>query len=302
MRIILMFIVISLPLLNYGQDCEICKIIANKSDTIPLTEFGYSEKQVHAVTVQVIDCRPDTLKLGYHDKGFLKKGSGNETNYFPFQFEYGTAAGLSRLSSDKLSGVIQKDIKLAVFIKTLWVYEGELSRLIIPDERRYNKTDLSGKEKNKLVFKADYFLEQNNEFIPLLRIDTSFTGVSSRKQDTGNIFYKFLHLQTEKIGQSVANRTTTKKGYAFPFVASKYANPAPPILKATVYKKGIYASYQEFLANNPGVQLRELIKEKVEDLAYTENEKGESILVRNMWGYCDGDRIFMFWGGKLHLW
>jgi hypothetical protein len=65
-----------------------------------------------------------------------------------------------------------------------------------------------------------------------------------------------------------------------------------PILQDTIYKKGAYRSYSEFKNNTPSIS-EFVIKTdgRTNTLMVTEN--GQEYPVRKIWGFCDGENVYV---------
>jgi hypothetical protein len=59
-------------------------------------------------------------------------------------------------------------------------------------------------------------------------------------------------------------------------------------------KKGIFLSFEDFLANRPSTIEFSIDKNNKGDYLYTKNAKGEEQLITDLWGYSDGTDLFIF--------
>jgi hypothetical protein len=286
MRKIFVCAALMLPSLFYGQDCEICKLTSKKIDTIALKEFDVEAGSQHKLTL--LDDRADTTKIGYYERHGLKKaGKESATIFYPFQLEYGTATGLSQLLLAGLSNEFkQKKLSVTGFIKIFWIYEYNN----LEEEREFSKPD---KKRQRLVFKADYFLEKDNKFYPFARIDTSFTGRVADFSDDEHLIWQLATIHSKKFSEVTIERVYNRNSYTMDFIRSKNAVANHAILEAkTTYKKGIYRSFDEFLSNSPGLVLKDVKRSKYTDEIYTDSAAGGTQRVTDAWGYSDGAGVF----------
>ena len=66
-----------------------------------------------------------------------------------------------------------------------------------------------------------------------------------------------------------------------------------PILKTDTLSSGVYRSFSEFINNRPSIRGYSIQKTKLADVLYSSGDGGEAIPLRDVWGYCDGQRIFI---------
>jgi hypothetical protein len=66
-----------------------------------------------------------------------------------------------------------------------------------------------------------------------------------------------------------------------------------PILKEAP-KRGLYLSFDNFKKNHPLDTAFTVDKTKKGDFLYVKNKKGEDILQTEIWGYCDGENMYIF--------
>ncbi len=67
------------------------------------------------------------------------------------------------------------------------------------------------------------------------------------------------------------------------------------ILNTYVFQKGIYKNFEEFKFNNPSTVDNFLFDNKNLWLTNSMNEKLKKIKKREVWGFCDGTRIYVKW-------
>lgn len=259
----------------YGQDsCEVCKLILKSIDTVYLRDLKVRTEPARNVSLQLIDNRRDTSKVGYVEKpGLRRSGKENAKVFYPYQLELGTTRALSQMLSDVLvikSGV-DKKISVTGFLKTFWI----------------SKT-------NHLYFSADYFVEKDGLFFPLTRIDTSFVERSSSITGDETVLDQLIQKHKEKFNTLNLERAFVRTGHPLDFIKEKSTLPTHAILVNNVqYKKGIYQSFEEFLANSPGMPFKEIKQEKNTDILYTETANGVTQSVRDVWGFCDGKNLYV---------
>lgn len=71
-----------------------------------------------------------------------------------------------------------------------------------------------------------------------------------------------------------------------------------PVLQKGQKKRGLYLTYEQFLNDTPTPANFEVERDKLSDALFVKNSKGNYELVRNLWGYCDGENRYIKSGEK----
>jgi hypothetical protein len=275
-----------LPVLFYGQDCKICELATKKTESRPLTEFGFTGDTLSNFSVTIFDYRSDTSKLGYDERLGLKKGrKENPDVFFPFRFENGTAKGWSQILSEKMAPLFPQDrqINLAGFLKKFWIYEYDN----LYDEKNFEKPF---KERQRLVYKADYFFIREGKLYPFARIDTILIARTSKFTDNENVLQQLITLHKEKFSTINPEKVLARNHFTLDFVKEKNELEKYPVLADSVqYAPGVYLSFREFLNNIPGVPLTEKGEVPIEYKKLTKDNHRE---FAKAWGYSKDNRIY----------
>ncbi|MBC7588157.1 MAG: hypothetical protein H7178_07320 [Chitinophagaceae bacterium] len=154
---------------------------------------------------------------------------------------------------------------------------------------------------NKLVAKVDVFVEQNKQYHAALRYDSILIDTSYKIAYKQHIIQLFAHSLTKRILSVNINRALQKTGYSYnDIVVSINEKYEIPILKDTVYKKGVYVNFNEFVKNKPTYEDYEIKKAVELDNVYVK-ENGNYVLERNVFGYSDGKQIWIKLGNNFFL-
>lgn len=65
------------------------------------------------------------------------------------------------------------------------------------------------------------------------------------------------------------------------------------VIYSTVFKKGIYRTFDEFKFNNPSIVDEFNVSNKRVSILDIKTGKYKKIKNRNVWGFCDGEKIFV---------
>ena len=251
------------------------EISFNKKDKIP---------ELHYSTVRFIDARADTSKFG-----FAVAGSNNEYHRMLFSkpvSEY-LSIKLNPLLSKKYDTTkgLNKNESLLFVINDLW-----LSQIIIPAS--FGKSMLTG-PKDYLCFcyfSADCYLENNNM---LIRLGTIDTVVSLKKWIVmgADDLLKKTFLQVMSTADSLLLYSSADSETIIYEEMNTRLNTTYniPILKSPL-NKGVYLTYQDFLANKTIAEDFKIIKDSKKE--YIESQTYPDSVFTNAWGYSDGNEIF----------
>jgi hypothetical protein len=72
------------------------------------------------------------------------------------------------------------------------------------------------------------------------------------------------------------------------------------IINTTVYKKGIYKSFEEFKYNAPSI-ISPFTFNKNNVWLLEDEDKGERVKKDEYWGFCDGEKIYIRWNKNYEL-
>ena len=222
--------------------------------------------------IQIMDWRADSSAIGFQ---------GN--NYF-------TIEDIRRNFKSQLLSLIdfKNDPNFAtsqviVCLKKIWV--------------TYHLTEVDNKWKSGILWKVECFKKLGNTFSYLCDLDTTIENQNPRLRpfDLVNLC---LQLSAEKIEFALHQTAqTTQHANLNQF---KYHFDDISILQNVEKKKGLYMNYEQFLNNTPSPAEFEVEKDKLTDGLFVINSRGAYELVRNIWGYCDGQNIFIKSGEKYY--
>ncbi|MBX3257917.1 MAG: hypothetical protein KF862_27550 [Chitinophagaceae bacterium] len=236
----------------------------------------------------VEDNRFDTSTLGFMHKGSVdmeslikfKNGFSNEIcNYLVNSIDRPDSATSTT------------SYKLICFIKKLWltdeIYEKE------------EKKNLPASIQSGIIFRAEYWVEKENVYIPLYRFDTTITRDKNIYRSGNNYIEEALMFSLSKLSSFTENKIEQIK--------SKYSRSEIeqnnkrrfdlPILTDTL-RRGIYITFEEFKNNQPSIKEFTIKPDKKDDALYVTDEKGKEVLLRELYGYTDGKDIFISSAGN----
>ncbi len=222
--------------------------------------------------IQVLDWRPDTTCIGFEKQAYytIPNISTQIKNYL-----------LKLIDLKRDSNLVADHV--VVCLKKLWITQ-------------YLKfTD--GYWKGGIIWKVDCFKKENDKITYLCQVDTIIEKLNGKfQQDAPNLISVSLQVTAEKIYS--AFHTPGKPGQFVDVNQFKNSFNNIPILIDQQKKKGLYMTYKQFLNNTPSTEHFEVKKDKYTDALYTINSTGAYQLERNLWGYCDGQNMYVKSGEK----
>lgn len=181
-------------------------------------------------------------------------------------------------------------------MKEFWLTESPFTRQV---EDKLSKVITL----RKLIYKCDFYYNDDENYIPLARIDTSFSVEAT--STTFNMVEKMispaLQYCVDKIDLSLQGSYLKRKRITKEAIQSASQQASDyPILKDSILRKGVYISHQEFINNTPPVIDYNIKTFKNEPpVLYIKDEKGNDFLSRKSWGFCDGKNIYINNGGMI---
>ena len=180
--------------------------------------------------------------------------------------------------------------QLVIFIKKLWLTDKFERDSTVYDTEAF----IPG-----IFFKIECFYKVDSVYFPAFKYDAS---CSYGSYDTENIFNsapKLIDSCLKKIvGRIISFQNTgvssLKRQMTLPEVVRYYKSAVElPILKDSVLNKGVYLTYDDFKKNKPRYTSFEVQKRSLNDIVYLKEAGGKDILLKNVWGYSDGDTLFI---------
>jgi hypothetical protein len=278
----LLFILLALALISRAQSAsnQLEKI---RTVSLQLKEIRFDQPLPFS-SIQVVDSRPDTTKLGY----------GLKRCYYKVVVEGSTTDHIQHLLTRSIGRNFDPTAgqSLLVVIRHLWAKD--LSSLEM-DERNL---DVNAKtpvlEYSECTAKLEVYAQRKNGYVPLFRVDSVFS-LQRYIHKEGDVLLsapfawclqKLTRLNYTKIAAS-AQRLTWEQ------IREHNARPLRhPIFSDTSRQQGIYLCYLDFLNNR--VVKKEFV---VESGGYSDElyvvENGSRHLLTDFWGFCDGSKLFI---------
>lgn len=239
--------------------------------------------------VEILDARDDTSSLGYYTSQshrtskliFPGPAAAEITTWMNGHFNVGNNVS----SGNTIFGVIRK--------------------LRISDEITPKTFDNGhqGQAKNGwdrgVMIKMEYYIRKDSLYYPMYRFDSLLVFDEKLYNHAGEFIATALEVSLHKLyGLNIDNVLAKARKISATDILNKIRSGyKQPVLNDVVYKKGIYASFNEFKTNNPSITEYEFKKGQLGDLLYVKKD-GLEYPERTAWGFCDGKNIYINSGDK----
>jgi hypothetical protein len=239
-------------------------------------------------SIEVIDVRPDTTKIGYikYQSGLFKKLI--------------TAEPLNVILKQHLNVQLEKYLdsrsfeNIFIVIKKLWIQQTDI------DELEENKISRSYHSVGNVISMChsmfDIYLQNDSLYIPIVKVDTVMFSTKNLNKDADYLLSLTLKNCLEKINSISLNKIRSNKTLTWNKI-EEYNNRRLeyPRFKDDILIKGIYITYKDFLNNTPLIKNFTTQSNELSDELYVE-ENGKLNLLENFWGFCDGAKNYLHIG------
>ncbi|MDX2046808.1 MAG: hypothetical protein SFU87_08475 [Chitinophagaceae bacterium] len=154
-----------------------------------------------------------------------------------------------------------------------------------------------------LSIKFDFFLKTQNNCVAIKQVDSIISfNYKNKSKDKGTLIGAPILSIIKYLNQSnISELTKNRKAYTTENLNQFYATQTQfPINTDTSLKKGIYKTFTEFRQNNPSITNYIFKNKKKIDELY-EITNSDTILIRKIWGLCDGKNIYVKSGNQFYL-
>ncbi len=276
---------LSLTVAGQGQGMD----IEDKNDSaffqlirfkfLHLTDKDGNKSNIPFSGVNIIDARFDTLSVGFNHPGAL-------VPYEELSFDQPLSAVIQNYitRSYNLLPVTDSTSKLLIVLDKYWITSS-----IVKD------TSIAGSFQEGILIKANILAERNGGYYPLYTVDTMYTKLQlNADNETALLENGIDKMLTRIINKSQSELKISRRKLAYDDITA-YVNDrfAIPILGTTLYKKGIYKTFQEFTNNNPSITNYEIVYKGRTDVLRGEEEGGPMHIIKNAWGFCDGTNLYI---------
>lgn len=259
---------------------------------------------------EVIDERPDTARIGVHGNLPMHSHFFDRQLIFSKPARQEIASWLNRHFTQpgpSKSGTPGAPDSVLVILRYLWLSDTD-PYTPNPDEYYGLHPHNPGGTRTHIRLKAEIYGWRNNEYFPLLRIDTleptKYVSYSARtatyrgwEKDLAKIFADLA----EKVSLAASHRENERRWISREdirrFNRSRFDIP---IFDSNTLVRGVYTDFEEFRNNAPSIHDFEVRPAGGYLALYLRNGDGTSYYTHDVWGYCNGKEVFIMRDGLLH--
>jgi hypothetical protein len=224
-----------------------------------------SQKKANNYLLEIIDCRPDTTKIGYQ----IKKG-----NWSKLCIEKDYLHTVNKYLNQSSNADNGKE-KIYMFLKNLWVYNSIGSN-------------------SKIWIKAEFYLKSNECFYPLYRFDSLFTEMPIVKNDDEDLLFKCLENSTTKLSLSLLDNVYSKKCLSSSQIDSfNYKKKSFPVFNIQKLSKGVFLTFDEFKQNKPSYVEFTNDFSSAQDMIFVKGKNNDDSTITDAWGFSKGDTVYI---------
>ena len=232
--------------------------------------------------IEILDARNDSSKVGFLINGIIPE-------LYRLNYQNGLTTDVTDyLSAYYTNAFTENNNKVLIVVKKLWVSQFDTT-LKVGSGLIYSGNIYS------VNLKLEFYLKNESNYYPITRIDSSFftTQRNSAKAFGIEIIDGLINC-CDKLFSINTSLIKQRKKYTIDQVKqfNKLALDKP-ILQTNQYKKGVYATFSEFLNNAPSVTYSGIDQQKFGDVLYLNDGKGGEYASNKFWGYCDGENIYI---------
>jgi hypothetical protein len=249
---------------------------AQKLYTMSLDEFTLTSEEVNISVSEIFDARKDNKSLGV-----VQTGLNNRPRFVVFD-----KPGMSEIEELlKRSGLFSADRGLVIRFTVLKI--SEYTTIFT--------------ESGKAEISIDFFIRYQDMYYYITSVFTSAEpdgiGVTYKQaENLVNTFEDALVVFSRQKHQPNPNLAFTKEDLSDPYLVLREPL-SMPILTDKRIKDGYYASYEEFINNQPSVSIHCKV-----DIAATATAKcdGKVTEIPNLYGYALNNKLYIFYHEEFH--
>lgn len=235
--------------------------------------------------IHVYDIRHDTSCLGIDSRATGRHMTVlNTTASLAKEVRRFYLSSIDSTGSDKIE--LHCFIRKMILSDHIYVDPGEDQRVV---DNKYEGIETSG-----IMYTAEFYSYENGLYTPVCRFDSLITGKKTIGRFGGDYIAEVLTASLVKA--SLVDKEKIKAGRHITLEALETYNKQRinyPVLNASP-AKGVFLTFKDFQNNTPAYTEFTVDKNPKGDYLYIKNAKGQDELLREVWGYCDGQDYYIF--------
>ena len=253
-------------------------------------EFPFLEK------IEVVDARSDSTCIGFRTRS-------TEKNNQILQFSKGLKAEFEFFFRKMIKFNPDTNAATAILVvRNYWINEFDVDEND-NDKFTENRSGKYAARKTALRATFDFYFAKNDAYYVAYRFDTLASAFLNIKEFSENYLENILQnsisrLQLIDPTTHVINKRKFTRGELEAYYRARWDKP---ILTDSELVRGVYKNFTEFLSNRPSIERFVVKKDKLVDILYVPLKNEEMTVARDVWGYCDGKKIFIKSGENYYL-
>lgn len=146
-----------------------------------------------------------------------------------------------------------------------------------------------------IAIKIDFYLQKEDGYHPWFRFHEDYISTEKKPVDhIDEIISEAIDFAFQKLTEADKAVISSNSKLVSPEEIEAVNQQALqlPILLTDSLKKGVYKSFKEFTNNSPSIPDYRIEKNERSSKLIVEKD-GQEFPVKNIWGFCDGERIFI---------
>jgi hypothetical protein len=271
--------------------------------TIQLNEDPAPASPQHAFAhFEVLDERPDTARIGVHGNLPMRSHAFDRQLVFSKPAAQEITTWLNR----HFTHTGARD-SVMIILRYLWLSDTD-PYSPIPDGYSILHPNDPAVARTHIRLKAEIYVHRNNEFLPLLRIDTleptkhvSYNSLKSTYKGWEKDIAHLLHDLADDAALAAGHRKSSGRWISWEDICRfNQSRFDIPIFDSNTLVRGVYTGFEEFRNNAPSIHDFEVRPTGGHLALYLRNGDGTSYYTHDVWGVCDGKEVFIMRDGLLH--
>lgn len=236
--------------------------------------------------LQVIDKRNDSSQIGFYViNQYNRSKEGRLVTDKPLP------ESIKEFADSQIEFNNTASPQLIMVVRKLW-----LSKEIENKEEGDLPANMQRRLLPGIIAVFEFYAAEADSYKPLFRFDSTILHSYKKLELIDEELVKTA-LTAAIVSLSKSNYTNKlKNGKSFrkEEIDSFYKKAAEiKIMREPVYQKGVYRTYNEFMNNSPSIKNFEIRQTSIAHTLYVKDDNGEEYPIRKIWGFSDGERVFI---------
>jgi hypothetical protein len=237
---------------------------------------------------KLMDYRNDTSVAGITNFEIFTGNGRFQTKCY--KFKNGAVKEISNYINTIAEAKPEATFELAIVFRKIWIGSEFENKEKNEQDKRMQKPFLGGV---RTTF--EFYAYKEGKYVPLKKFDTTISDLKMKGDEAEEYLQNCITASLTSVSKiDIPTRVTKGKRLSFETVDSfSTSQQKYKVFTERPLVKGVYLSYEEFKNNNPGIKDYEIKKSSQAHTLYVKDETGTEFPLRKIWGFCDGERIYI---------